>query len=107
MAMRAEKAAVKTTVRGCRMAMRAATKKVLSPISENIIMVKDSINEWKGWITPLGSPSSESGMVLGGDVSNGSSLRDDGGTGWGISCGESGRSVGFCTGVSKRNSIDE
>jgi hypothetical protein len=101
MAMRAEKAAVKTTVRGCRMAMSAATKKVLSPISENIIMVKDRTNEWNGCITPLGS-SSESGIVFGGDVSSGSSLSEEGGTGWGISCGESGRSVGFYTFVNER-----
>jgi hypothetical protein len=83
--MSAEKAAVKTTVRGCRIAMSAATKKVLSPISENIIMVKDRTNEWKGCMTPAGSLSSKSGTVCGGVVSSGSSLTEDGGTGWGIS----------------------
>ena len=42
---RAEAAAVKTTMRGCFMAIRAAIKKVLSPISEKMIMVKARANE--------------------------------------------------------------
>ena len=45
MAKRAVKAAEKTTNRGCFMAMRAATKKVLSPISEKTIMVRDRTKE--------------------------------------------------------------
>jgi hypothetical protein len=43
--IRAEKAAEKTSSRGCRIAINAATRNVLSPISENIIIVKDSMNE--------------------------------------------------------------
>ncbi len=54
MAMRALKAAVKTNIRGCFMAMRAAIRKVLSPISENIIIVKESRNEWRGWMRDSG-----------------------------------------------------
>ena len=30
------------------MAIKAATRKVLSPISENMIMVKDRTKEWSG-----------------------------------------------------------
>lgn len=48
MTMSAEKAAEKTSSRGCRIAIRAATKKVLSPISENMIMVNERMKEWKG-----------------------------------------------------------
>jgi hypothetical protein len=84
MTIRAEKAAEKTRRRGCRIAMRAATRKVLSPISEKMIMVKESMKEWKGWMTPLGSSLSGVEPVPGdvfGDVSRGSSLGRDGGTG--------------------------
>ena len=84
MTMRAEKAAEKTRRRGCRIAMRAATRKVLSPISEKMIMVKERMKEWKGWITPLGSSLSNVELVpedFLGDVSRGSSLGRDGGTG--------------------------
>lgn len=56
MAMRAEKAAEKTRSRGCFMAIRAAMRKVLSPISEKRIIVKDSRSECNGWIKPLASP---------------------------------------------------
>ena len=45
MAMRAVKAAENTRKRGCFMAMRAAIKNVLSPISENMIMVKERAKE--------------------------------------------------------------
>lgn len=41
----AENAAEKTTMRGCFIAINAAIKKVLSPISENMIMVKDKTKE--------------------------------------------------------------
>lgn len=46
--MRAERAAEKTTRRSWRIAIRAATRKVLSPISEKRIMVIDRTKEWKG-----------------------------------------------------------
>lgn len=100
--MRAEKAAEKTRSRGWRIAIRAATRKVLSPISENIIIVKESTKEWKGWITPPTSPSVGMSLPIffGGVVSSGSPLTTDGGTGCGISCGVSGRSVGFCCFIS-------
>jgi hypothetical protein len=45
MTIRAEKAAEKTRRRGCRIAMRAATRNVLSQISEKMIIVKDRMNE--------------------------------------------------------------
>ncbi len=41
----AENAAEKTTMRGCFIAINAAIRKVLSPISEKMIMVKDKTNE--------------------------------------------------------------
>lgn len=50
MAMRAEKAAEKTTMRGWRMAISAATRKVLSPTSEKRIMVNERRKEWRGCI---------------------------------------------------------
>ena len=51
MAIKAEKAAVKTRRRSCRIAIRQATRKVLSPISEKRIMVKARKREWRGEIT--------------------------------------------------------
>jgi hypothetical protein len=84
MTMRAEKAAEKTRRRGCRMAMSAATRNVLSPISEKMIMVKERMKEWNGWMTPLGSSTSGVEPVpegVFGEVSKGSSLGRDGGTG--------------------------
>ena len=45
MQMRADNAAVKTTRRGCFIAMRAAIRKVLSPISEKIIIVRERRKE--------------------------------------------------------------
>jgi len=87
--IRAENAAEKTTVRGWRIAINAATKNVLSPISENMIMVMDSMKEWKGRMTPDSSSSSEksskSECFVGGLMSRGSSLGTEGGTGCGIS----------------------
>lgn len=44
-AMSAVKAAEKTRRRGCFMAIRAAIRKVLSPISENTIIVKERRKE--------------------------------------------------------------
>lgn len=102
MTMSAEKAAEKTRIRGCRIAISAATRKVLSPISEKMIMVRESTKEWNGWITPPASGSSDVGLpvpVLG-VVSSGLVFSDEGGIGCGISCGLSGRSVGFCRFVS-------
>lgn len=42
---KAASAAVKTTVRSCLMAISAAIRKVLSPISEKMIMVNESMKE--------------------------------------------------------------
>jgi hypothetical protein len=55
MVIRAAKAAEKTRRRGCFMAMSAAIKNVLSPISENRIMVKERTKECRGWIRPADS----------------------------------------------------
>lgn len=44
-AMRAAKAAEKTKRRGCFIAIKAAIRKVLSPISEKTIMVSERRNE--------------------------------------------------------------
>jgi hypothetical protein len=57
MVMSAEKAAVKTTILSWRIAMSAATRKVLSPTSEKRIMVKERRRECMGWMTALGSSS--------------------------------------------------
>lgn len=51
MVMSAEKAAEKTRRRGWRIAINAATRNVLSPISENRIMVKERNNECIGLMT--------------------------------------------------------
>lgn len=40
------------------MAMRAAIRKVLSPISENMIIVKESRKEWSGCIREPGVAAS-------------------------------------------------
>lgn len=48
MTMREPRAAEKTRKRGCFIAMRAAMRKVLSPISEKMIMMKERRKEWKG-----------------------------------------------------------
>ena len=45
MTISAEKAAEKTSKRGCLMAIRAATRNVLSPISETTIMVNEKTSE--------------------------------------------------------------
>ena len=87
MTTRAEKAAEKTSSRGCRMAMRAATRNVLSPISENIIMVKARIKEWKGCTTPASAspPGVKEGVLDDEEVSKGSLLETEFGTGRGLS----------------------
>lgn len=54
-----EMAAEKTSVRECFMAIKAAIRNVLSPISANRIMINDIVNEWNGVAMP---PSSESGI---------------------------------------------
>jgi len=77
MTMRAEKAAEKTSNRGCRIAISAATRNVLSPISEKIIMVKESMNEWKGCMTPpASSPGRFEAGVFGFVVVSSGSLSD-------------------------------
>ena len=96
MTQRAEKAAEKTRRGGCFMAIRQATRKVLSPISEKRIMVRERMKEWKGWMRPLASGEGTS-VVVGvlGATLRGSSLEEPGGDGWGMSWGFSGRSSGF------------
>lgn len=59
MAIRAVKAAENTRRRGCFMAMRAAIRKVLSPISENMIIVKERRKEWRGCIKEPGVAASK------------------------------------------------
>jgi hypothetical protein len=97
MTMSAEKAAEKTSSRGCRMAIKAATRNVLSPISEKMIMVKESRNEWNGCITPPASSPGrfEAGVFGFGVVVNGFLSDSESGLGWGMLCGLSGRLVGF------------
>lgn len=88
MTISAENAAEKTTRRGWRMAISAATRNVLSPISEKMIIIKESMKEWKGWMTPPASPSSmspESDIFCCGLVSSGSPFEAEGGSGCGIS----------------------
>lgn len=98
MHMRAENAAVKTTRRGCFMAIRAAIRKVLSPISEKIIIVKESKKECSGWISEAGAEVSRGiDGVKGLRISSGSFLEEPTGAGWGMSWGLSGRSSGFWT----------
>ena len=58
-AMRAAKAAEKTTRRGCFMAIRAAMRKVLSPISENMIIERERRKEWRGCINEDGAEVSK------------------------------------------------
>jgi fructose-1,6-bisphosphatase/sedoheptulose 1,7-bisphosphatase-like protein len=81
------------------MAMSAAIRKVLSPISENMIIDKERRKEWRGCIREAGAEVSN---VLDGVkdfmislIWSGSFLEVVGGTGWGISWGFSGRSAGF------------
>lgn len=53
--MRAVKAAEKTSSRGCFIAINAAIRKVLSPTSEKMIMVKERRNECRGWMSESGA----------------------------------------------------
>lgn len=86
MAMRAVKAAENTRKRGCFMAIRAAIKNVLSPISENIIMVKERAKEWSGCIRdPVVADNEGREDVNGLRISSGSFFATVGGTGGGIS----------------------
>lgn len=48
MAMSALNAAENTTSLGCFMAMSAAMRNVLSPISEKMIIVRERTKEWSG-----------------------------------------------------------
>lgn len=97
MAIKAVNAAEKTRRRGCFIAIRAAIKKVLSPISENIIIVRDRRKECRGWIKDPGVVFSRGrDGVKGLRISRGSLFIVVGGEGGGISWGFSGRSAGFC-----------
>lgn len=84
--MRAVKAAEKTISRGCFIAIRAAIKKVLSPISEKMIIVKERTKECRGWIRDAELPVSI-GMegVKGARIARGSLLEAVAGTGCGRS----------------------
>lgn len=53
MVTRAANAAEKTTMRGWRMAMRAAIRNVLSPTSEKRIIERDRTKECNGWMISL------------------------------------------------------
>lgn len=55
MAISAVKAAEKTTSRGCFMAMSAAIRNVLSPISEKMIMVSERTKECRGCMIDAGA----------------------------------------------------
>lgn len=56
---------MKTRRRSCRIAIRQATRKVLSPISETMIIVNARKREWRGEMT-VGSRSGvdEDGVVV-------------------------------------------
>lgn len=58
-------AAEKTSMRGWRIAISAATRKVLSPISEKTIMVSERKNESEGWIISL--PGCFDGILVSGE----------------------------------------
>ena len=99
MAIKAAKAAEKTTRRGCFMAIRAAMRNVLSPISEKIIIDKERRKECRGCNREAGVDVSK---LLEGVKDFMISLISSGfffevvfGSGWGISWGFSGRSAGF------------
>jgi hypothetical protein len=65
MVIRAENAAEKTSIRSCFIAIRAAIRNVLSPISENRIIVSERMNECNGWIRPSFSSSGLSYLRVG------------------------------------------
>lgn len=84
--IRAVKAAEKTRRRGCFIAMRAAIRKVLSPISENKIIVRERMKEWRGCINdPVVAARRGREGVKGLRIFKGSDLDVVGGTGSGIS----------------------
>ena len=96
-AISAVNAAENTTKRGCFIAINAAMRKVLSPISEKMIIVRERTKECNGWIMEAGAEESMGiDGVKGLRIASGSLLGTVGGTGRGISCGLSGRSAGFC-----------
>ena len=84
--MRAVKAAEKTISRGCFIAIRAAIKNVLSPISEKMIIVRERTKECNGWMREAELPVSK-GMegVKGARIARGSLLEAVAG----IGCGRS------------------
>ena len=99
-AINAEKAAEKTSNLSCFIAMRAAIKNVLSPISEKRIIVRERMYEWKGCISPSFA-SSTGRSYLGCDVFDSGlemskwSLFAEFGRGCGRLFGLLGRSLGF------------
>ncbi len=86
MAIRALKAAEKTTNRGCFMAMSAAMRNVLSPISEKMIMANERTKEWRGCMMDAGAAvrAGKEG-VNGFSIARGSLLDAESGTGCGMS----------------------
>ena len=79
--VKAAKAAENTNRGGCFMAISAATKNVLSPISENNIIVKDRRKECNGWIK-VEESTTDVDPVDGGVLTlRGSSLEELTGTG--------------------------
>lgn len=97
MTIKAEKAPEKTISRGCFIAIRAAIRKVLSPISEKTIIARERTKECNGCMRDAGAES-KMGIegVKGFNIARGSVLEALSGTGSGMSCGLSGRSAGFC-----------
>ncbi len=86
MAIRAVKAAEKTMNRGCFIAIKAAIKNVLSPISEKMIIARERTKECSGWMIEAELPVSI-GMegVKGARIARGSLLEAVAGTGCGRS----------------------
>ena len=71
-------------------------RKVLSPISEKMIIVKERKKECKGCIMDAGAAvKAGKDGVKGFKIANGSLLEAESGTGCGRSCGFWGRSAGF------------
>ena len=100
MAINAEKAAENTSNRSCFMAINAAIRKVLSPTSENRIMVRERRKECRGWMRPSFSSSpciltEESTLDSDFEISRWS-LFAELGSGCGLLLSFCGRSLGFC-----------
>ena len=96
MAINAANAAENTISRGCFMAIRAAMRKVLSPISEKMIIVRERTKECKGCMIDAGAAlKAGNDGVKGFKMASGSLLEAESGTGCGRSCGFCGRSAGF------------